>query len=892
MANITDVYKKVNDIDGKLDKILGAIQNGMGTNGGNGNNGSNDDEIKAKKKRNIDIADAIFSTINTAMDVFMKQYKIHLEKQKVNLQYATDSFLKQVDAFNTATGTIIASITSLDAKNMVSNSIQNLSDTLKASSEIFKNKLDQDLLLFNKETELRKLGIEQQKNYANGIGNVLKSVTSFIPGIGSAIAGGIADLGMNIANMEAEAREAQINLILIEQENIKKVQNGYIDMLTNYINQYSPFMKDNVTEIVKIEDESYALGRIFGYTGDNLSNFSDGIFKTNITMAELGKNWEDFLKIQRSYMDTTGRSIQLTGAEGLNISALAQWTGISDEESARLAGNMQIFNKGAMESTQNIFEMSQTAQSMGLSNQKFVKDLEKNLRLAQKYDFKNGTRGLQEMALFAQRTRMEMSQLDAILSGFHTGNIEDVITKAASLNVLGGNAALISDPLGMLYDAYANPKGMGERVLQSISGMGFFNQRTGETEFGIAERMRIEQIAKSLGMSPENLTEMARQENKGRELNRLYGEKAFGKYGERVKQQAYFENGEWKVNVMGEGGETQAMSLSAIQGNASLLEKIMPDTEQGQLLEVTKASLSAQAQIAVATESINSEIKDKAHSGVLETERTAMVEAIKRGRSLIDDFVIGIQEAASSAARIKDIFNSVGSIDTEAIKQGFRFAEFGAKEMLKLNENETFKEVVKWIGESNEMEEVMTKGHNKATEEVTIPLDLSNPRSVKRALRDKGIKVDEIRNYNDGTYSVLAHVGSGKNKVHYDSALTKYNENLIVKPVSGNGTNYVFKAAEKAEDAIITPSGKVVKPDAQDFKVLMKQGGDIQRMLSGSQSANSEAPRSINVSGSLFLNTDGQSVDLVELINKNPEAFYRVTNNILFPNQGQSRVNV
>ena len=92
-------------------------------------------------------------------------------------------------------------------------------------------------------------------------------------------------------------------------------------------------------------------------------------------------------------------------------------------------------------------------------------------------------------------------------------------------------------------------------------------------------------------------------------------------------------------------------------------------------------------------------------------------------------------------------------------------------------------------------------------------------------------------------------------------------------------------------DGIITPSGKVVKPDSQDFHLLMKQGGDVQRMLGGSQSDKSNSVRSVNVSGSLYLNTDGQSVDLVELINRNPEAFYRVASDILFPKHGQSRVN-
>lgn len=867
MATINEVYIKVsnidntlNGIDSKLEAIKAAIKEGFdGVTNNNGDKKEKKNETPTKNEKDMKISqytDLAVSIANGITNLIYKQLEISLKKQQINIEAAGNIFKKQIEAFNKSTSIAIESIVDLDGKNIVSNSIKRLGNMMDASTELFRNQIEQNLILFNREQDIKIQNIESEKSYFDGIVGTIGGAAKMLGGVGI-IVGGLADVAKNWWDTESEYREHIANLEKIQEQQITERAGSGFQAISDYAKNFIPMWEKNVTEIIKLEDESYALGRIFGYTQDRLSDFSDGMFRTNVIMSELGKNWEDFLKIQRSYMDTTGRSIQLTGSEGLNISALAQWTGISDEESARLAGNMQIFNKGAVESSESIFKMSQTAQSMGLSNQKFVKDLEKNLRLAQKYDFKNGTKGLMSMALFAQRTRMDMSQLDAILSGFHTGNIEDVITKAAQLNVLGGNAALISNPIGMLYDAYANPKGMGERVLQSISGMGFFNRNTGETEFGIAERMRIEQIAKAMGMSPENLTEMARQENKGRELNRLYGEKAFGKYSERVKQQAYYENGEWKVNIMGESGETQAMSLSAIQGNASLLEKIMPDTEQGQLLEITKSSLSTQQRIEQATRNIESEVLHGAQGEVRRVYREDMVSAIEESRKFISDFQQGTIQAAQEAVKLKEIFNKT-DINWSAIDAAFNQIKLTQENMLKISENKKVQEYIQAI--------------NRATDYLSMIDNVISVTQIHQSLEKEGPEI---------TRAVKAGLEAG------DATTQKMKAILAEKYPEQLGKT------KQPKDAIILPGGKVIEPDENDFHVLLQEGGRIQQMMGGSQTSSTEGPRSINITGEVLLRSEnGQSVDVVKMINDDRDNFYRVATNILFPNQGQSRVNV
>ena len=87
-----------------------------------------------------------------------------------------------------------------------------------------------------------------------------------------------------------------------------------------------------------------------------------------------------------------------------------------------------------------------------------------NLKLANKYDFKNGTKGFIELAKWAENARFNLSSLGSMIEKVQGGGLEGTITQAAKLQVLGGNFARNADPLSMLYNAYADPESYAKQT--------------------------------------------------------------------------------------------------------------------------------------------------------------------------------------------------------------------------------------------------------------------------------------------------------------------------------------------------------------------------------------------------------------------------------------------
>lgn len=233
--------------------------------------------------------------------------------------------------------------------------------------------------------------------------------------------------------------------------------------------------------------------------------------------AELAKKWgiksEDLYKMQNAYIETTGRNRMLSKTDLDKMIGAGRLVGDQEAISGIVSG-LQIFNKSASSSVDAMDKILVRGNQMGLNMKKYSKALLDNLKLANKYNFKNGTKGLMEMTLWAEKTRFNMSSLGGMLDKVQEGGLEGVITQAAGFQVLGGHSAMNSDPLGMLFDALADPQSFAKRMQDMTIGFGRFDRRTGETSFNINEQLQMAQIAKLQGRSLEEVRNEVMERNK------------------------------------------------------------------------------------------------------------------------------------------------------------------------------------------------------------------------------------------------------------------------------------------------------------------------------------------------------------------------------------------
>lgn len=269
-------------------------------------------------------------------------------------------------------------------------------------------------------------------------------------------------------------------------------------------------------------------------------------------MRKWGVTFEEIANMQNAYTEATGRSINLSNADiekSLGLTILTGDQGTTDE----LNADMQKFAMSVADSSDMFGEILDSARQLGLSTRKTGKDLVRDMKLANKYEFKGAKKALAEMSVWANKVRFDMSELPSVIEK-QTGSFEDVISNAASIQVLGGNFAnYMGDPLKNAFLGFQDPAELAKNVNSALRGIGFFNSRTGKTEISTTDQIRMKAFSEATGISMENLRNQVFQMVQGdKVVNALTPENSktyTKKQKELLQQQAHFSDGEWKVTL-------------------------------------------------------------------------------------------------------------------------------------------------------------------------------------------------------------------------------------------------------------------------------------------------------------------------------------------------------
>ena len=250
------------------------------------------------------------------------------------------------------------------------------------------------------------------------------------------------------------------------------------------------------------------------WTKESMAAFKEAHLATVKALAQkYGKSEEEIAAYQNAYTEQSGRN-KLLNKEDLD-KAVGLGVLVGDDTTvAKYVSEMEAFNQSAGDTAEMIKNEMNNINKLGLNARKYMKEVANNLKLANKYTFKEGTKSLREMVKWAEQTKFRMESLGGMIDKVREGGIEGVITQSAGFQVLGGMAAINSDPLGMLYDAWGDANAYAKRMQDMTKGFGTFDKKTGETLFNnIAENMQIEQIAKLQGRTGEELREEIRRRN-------------------------------------------------------------------------------------------------------------------------------------------------------------------------------------------------------------------------------------------------------------------------------------------------------------------------------------------------------------------------------------------
>ena len=544
--------------------------------------------LETKQNLKAGLVNQIVNTLNSAVQIAGTIIQANIQKNVNNTQAIYDAanvtLEKNLEILTNSIklgGTVLSSAFTTSSQLLTGSISQAASSAVDSYSssmlEASKTQRQQILLELQKTNKLEI--IEKQRQVKN-LAETNKQINAgfeaaaiaaglavnVIPCVGqvaSAIILGAAGLAKGIAAVSTAINQAknEAELKRLEQEKayLEKQQDAYnklVDGLQEQAKQQLMAAKNLIEPMTKAAKEYDDIFRKSAIElGVNASKYvKEEIKRGQNLILDSAKNiyldWsaEQRAKFQQAYSEKSGFAISLTDRDELLSGAMSK---LWDENIVNdISSAMQLFNHSVSSSVDMMYEMYQTARQMGVSQAKFSKELAKNIKLAERHQFKGGIKGLMDMTLWAQKMRYNMEEFGSMLGKIKDGGLEGIIENSARLQVLGGNFAMGADPLAMWWEAYNDPQALGKRNADMVRGMGFFNEKIGDADFNAHDQMMLEAMAKATGQSVENLMNVARANIK---RNQLEGLITNSKYSEAQKELIYSkavrnEKGEWEVN--------------------------------------------------------------------------------------------------------------------------------------------------------------------------------------------------------------------------------------------------------------------------------------------------------------------------------------------------------
>ena len=604
-------------------------------------------------------------------------------------------------------------------------------------------------------------------------------------------------------------------------------------------------------------------------------------------MRKWGVTFEEIANIQNAYTESTGRSINLSNADiekSLGLTILTGDQGTTDE----LNADMQKFGMSVADSSDMFGEILDNARKLGLSTRKTGKDLVRDMKLANKYEFKGAKKALAEMSIWANKVRFDMSELPSLIDK-QTGSFENVISNAASIQVLGGNfTSYMGDPLKNAFLGFQDPAELAKNVNSALKGIGFFNSSTGKTEISTTDQIRMKAFSEATGISMENLRNQVFQMVQGdKVMNALTPENSktyTKKQKELLQQQAHFSNGEWKVTLA--NGDEKSINNLTKSDFADLMphEEAMYDltkegvgyTKQGvdclqELVgKAKKASGETNSQQIELFQQHTQEFYDTYDAMVIaarkyfDDHKSKFQEELDNNLKIVRESYQGYLQVAAEGdkeidAKVKQIQGSASAIAStlESVGQLFANAKTkletelnnGKQENVRAEADKAGKEV---INNAEAQRQRTERAQNSQTNAASMAQYRNSQgyanmgRAMSASITKQTDPINEVKKiisdfnkgeniYSSTLASYLEQIDPSYNKI----GLFKDDEEII------NDARKILKdkGITDINDGIIAQNGNVIKIDNQDQILAAKEGGPVDKMLDTAQTAYSELPR-------------------------------------------------
>lgn len=924
-----------------------------------------DKETALKQEEKAKIVGKITKVLEMAGQMAVSGMRIAQEnwlaEQDINikiLQTKSKLFQKQMEVFGNGLNNTIKSSFMAVTAGVQESAYHAAESSIDYATDMTKMLMDRNLEMMKlthfQQERLKSRDVARTEEYFN-------MANSAVSGVGAIFGGGKNPLvdatfglisgAVNVwkqiettSNKQELERLKKINEELqIARETLNDITKQAIDNAARTAKEMLSFTNEIEKGAKLLEASAKQISSGFGLSGANAQMYQRfmgnalqnlGVYGSDGKFVRFNKTSEDIAKMQEGFGAETGRNVILSEGDLNKQFALGKLLG-DDSIAAQLTAGMNYFNQSVDSSSDLIYDMYQNANKLGLSSRKYSQDLLKNLKLAEKYTFAGGVRGMMNMALWAQNARFNVDSLEGMINKVQQGGLSGVIQQAAQLQVLGGAAAMGSNPLGMMFEAWNDPNAYARRMHSMTRGLGRFNSETGEVDIKGADAMMVAAIAQAQGRSVEDLRKEITQRLKVDKIKTDIGTDKFtdeqlSLIANKAQRKS---NGEWFITGA-DGVEKDVRTL-----NENDLTQLLPHEEKiesyvADILSIMeKEQATSQHMMNMLAVKFGEDVENAALERMANTEQmtnffrtdpnfekntdSSMMFTTKMQKQSYENFMSNSEVMTKQI----DLMYSQSTAWSNAIKDNTQtildVLGLAAKEIKDFDKN--MKMSLKEITD-------LADKHNRGDDIVS-----SNSFDLKEysALKEKSA-IDYLSNHFNFSMSKLEKYMTMNDR----KGATNYVERLINEIETSMGHRMKWDSSQDfkrrliriADNDYFWRSDDLIRLDENDFKkksindgivdvgrgvtsieanpkdtaIFAKDGGPFDKLFNDTfgkvnaieknlNNSNSSNKIDVNINGRLELTSNGQSVDLMNVLRSDPLLLRKLTE--MITNQINSQAN-
>lgn len=400
-------------------------------------------------------------------------------------------------------------------------------------------------------------------------------------------------------------------------------------------------------------DRSMKMSAIsMGLLNKQTTGFRNTLRTSSYETQQMGVSLEDLAAMQADYSAALGRAVIL-GKEGDKaLSAMAKGTILGAEGAAQMAGELDKFGYSAEKTRDFIEDATTNASKLGLNAGKVIKNIQNNIKLLNKYNFKDGVKGLEKMSDTAEKLGISMDFAAGLSDKLF--NIEGAVDLSAQLQVLGGKWAQLADPFKLMYMAINDVDGLTKALGDAAESAYHFDKATGEFKSSSLEIRRLKQIADQTGVSFDELSNAGRNAAKFTKIKSQIKFDVDDKTKEYLINASRFENGKAVIDINGDPKLLSALNSAENSADMMFLKK------QGE----SKANLEK-----IAKDALNFDDKFNKTLSIFKTSLIPLVDELNNGlgpkiEGLVKKLVDGkwLDKLSNFAASIGKIISGIGGM--------------------------------------------------------------------------------------------------------------------------------------------------------------------------------------------------------------------------------------